>query len=458
MSETWKQWEGQTVNGEFPLLAYLGGSRHSAVFVTRPKGGSPERAAIKLVRADPGNPENQLHRWKKAAELSHPNLLRIYASGRCEIDGTLLLYVVMDAAEEDLSQILPERTLTPEEARQLIPPVLDALDYIHGRGLVHGRLRPSNILATGDRVMVSADTLRASSERVPSPDVWSAFDPPEGSTERLTAAADVWSLAVTLVQALTQQRPLFHPAEPAAPSLPEHTPEPFREIARHCLLVDPQQRWSIADVRAALQPKSARVANGAARLPARSEAAGGESKGGSRLWLWLLAAIVLIGLIVWIMRGSGGSRTSSVPSAPAESQTQKAGPPSEPIPEAASRPAAAVESNVKKAPPPTPAGSAKGAVLQEVMPQIAASARRTIDGKIRVVVRVDVDASGHVTEATLVSPGPSKYFARTAEEAARQWTFTPPQAGGQALASQWTLRFGFRRSGTEVSSAQNSPR
>src|SRR5262249_10943384 len=126
----------------------------------------------------------------------------------------------------------------------------------HGQGLVHGRVRPSNILANGNVVKVSSDTLRRSGEPVPSPDGWGGYDPPESSSRRLTPASDVWSLATTLVQVLTPQRPLWHPAEPAAPSLPEHTPEPFREIASRCLQVDPQQRWTIADIAAALQPKT----------------------------------------------------------------------------------------------------------------------------------------------------------------------------------------------------------
>ena len=49
MTGTWKRWEGQVVNGEFPLQRYLGGSDHSAVFLTQ--RGS-EKAAIKLIAAD----------------------------------------------------------------------------------------------------------------------------------------------------------------------------------------------------------------------------------------------------------------------------------------------------------------------------------------------------------------------------------------------------------------------
>ncbi|HWZ81748.1 MAG TPA: TonB family protein [Terriglobales bacterium] len=466
MSETWKQWEGQTV-GEFPLLAYAGGSRHSAVFITRRKTVAQERLAIKVIRADASGAESQLSRWKKSAELNHPNLVRIFESGRSEIEGTPLLYVLMEINEEDLSQILPERALTPDEVRQLLPPVLDALEYIHGQGMVHGRLRPSNILATGDQVKISADTLRVSGERVPSPDVWSAYDPPEGSSERLTSAADVWSLAVTLVQALTQQRPLFHPSEPASPSLPENTPEPFREIARRCLQVDPQRRWTIAEIKAALQPKTSKpAAKAAPNTPIRAVRANSdlESKQRPPLWGWLLgllAAAVVIGLIVAAgnHRGSSSASSSSEPQPQETSQANKAQPkqapaPSEPKPNAAVGSKKASGHSNSKSPQ---SAIANGAVLQQVLPQVSQSARRTIEGKIRVVVRVDVDSSGNVTEAKLISPGPSKYFSRLAQEAARQWKFTPPQAQGAPVASQWTLRFGFRRTGTDVAPTETAP-
>ena len=91
------------------------------------------------------------------------------------------------------------------------------------------------------------------------------------------------------------------------------------------------------------------------------------------------------------------------------------------------------------------------------MPNVSASAQRTIDGKIKVVVRVSVDPSGKVTEAKLTSAGPSKYFARLALEAAQDWKFSAPEKQGQAVASEWTLRFGYRRSGTDVVAAQSVP-
>ena len=122
MSRDWKQWEGQVVNGSFPLRQYLGGSDHSAVFLTERRGREPQKAAIKLIAVDPANTATQLARWEFTAKLSHPHLLRLFETGSCQLDNVVLLYVVMEYAEENLAQILPQRALTPREARELLEP------------------------------------------------------------------------------------------------------------------------------------------------------------------------------------------------------------------------------------------------------------------------------------------------------------------------------------------------
>src|SRR5664279_360478 len=129
MSEMWKQWVGRTVDGKFVLQSYLGGSGHSAVFLT--KSADAKNAAIKLIAADGEDAEKQLARWRAARGLTHPNLIRIDEAGRCQLDGTKLLYVVEEYAEENLSQILPERALTAEEAHGMLPPVLHVLQFVH---------------------------------------------------------------------------------------------------------------------------------------------------------------------------------------------------------------------------------------------------------------------------------------------------------------------------------------
>ncbi len=145
--------------GSFPLRQYLGGSDHSAVFLTERRGRDPQRAAIKLIAVDPGNSARHLPTWEWAAKLAHPHLLQLFETGSCQLDNVVLLYVVMEFAEENLAQILPQRALTPEEARDLLEPALDALAFLHGKSLVHGRLKPSNILATQDLLKLSSDSL-----------------------------------------------------------------------------------------------------------------------------------------------------------------------------------------------------------------------------------------------------------------------------------------------------------
>src|ERR1700742_753008 len=103
MMEDVRRWEGRVVEGRFPLRQYIGGSERSAVFLTGDE--AHQNATIKLIPLDPATADQQLARWKQAAELSHPNLIRLFEMGRCRIDDGEFLFVVMECAEEDLSQI-----------------------------------------------------------------------------------------------------------------------------------------------------------------------------------------------------------------------------------------------------------------------------------------------------------------------------------------------------------------
>jgi TonB family protein len=125
-------------------------------------------------------------------------------------------------------------------------------------------------------------------------------------------------------------------------------------------------------------------------------------------------------------------------------------------------PAAAHPETLREEPTETiaklPAGAVvHGEVAQQVLPDVLESARNTIRGTVKVRVNVDVDRSGNVEGADLESPGPSKYFARAALQAAQQWKFKPANIAGRGVLSSWTLRFEFTRDGTRVIPKQESP-
>src|SRR5216684_80641 len=110
MSEFWKAWEGRTVDGAFHLPQYLSGEENRAVFLT---DHDEQQAVIKLVLGSPHSTEHELRRWQLASKLSHPHLLRIFHTGRRQMDDGSLIYVVMEYAEENLAQVVPGRPLSP---------------------------------------------------------------------------------------------------------------------------------------------------------------------------------------------------------------------------------------------------------------------------------------------------------------------------------------------------------
>jgi len=500
MSNTWKEWEGQILDGKFPLLRYLGGSEHCAVFLTeRHEGERLIKAAIKLIPAAPENGEIQLSRWQKAAELSHPDLIPLHEMGSSDLDGVPLIYVVMECAEENLAQVLPGRALTPAEAREMLDSVLDVLAYLHRKGFVHGHIKPANIMASGEQLKVSSDGLRRVGESLDGPGNQDAYDAPENAPGILPApqpmspAGDVWSLGIAIVETLTQNLPVVRTAEQQDPLLPRSLQEPFLEIASHCLVLQPQSRWTVAQIAARLEGRDPipqmralppEVRTSLPEVQPIARASRPTSK--HRSYKVLIAVGSALGLAAILAGPRLLRRHADAPQTPAAAVEQLLVPPvrkqvapsSQERPTKPYRSSVAEEERSSKAPVPVPAlihpetmheeetntvarlpvGSfVHGGVAHQVMPEVLQSARNSIRGTVRVSVKVNVDRSGNVEDAELESRGPSKYFARAALDAAQDWKFKAPMAGSRGVLSTWTLRFEFTRDETTVVPTQEMP-
>jgi len=274
MREQWKKWEGQNVEGKFVLGQCLSGTEFNAVFLTELTEPPGQKAVLKLVAAGSPTAEVQLGLWKRAAHLTHPSLLTIFDAGRCRLEDVPFIYAVMEYAEENLGEILPQRALTAEEVRDVLDPALDALVYLHGKGLVHGHLKPSNILATHDRLKLSNDSIFSIGDRRQLLRGRDIYDAPEMQSAPVSPKEDVWSLGVTLVEALTQHPPVFSSEPSVDPSVPRELPDLFLVIAKHALRRDPNHRWSVAEIAARLNPAPlAAAAAVASSLPVRPPAA-----------------------------------------------------------------------------------------------------------------------------------------------------------------------------------------
>jgi len=417
-----RQWEGQIVDGRFPLQRYLGGSRSAAVFQTQHHGS---KAAIKLLRTNSEQTESQLSQWRKAAELSHPNLVRILEVGRCWLAGNELVLIVTEYAEENLSEVLPRRALSTAETEELVRPALDVLRFLHQRGFVHGRLRPSNVMSVSEQLKFSSDSIRPTGQAEPQSES-SVYDAPEAREGTVSPAGDVWSLGVIIAEALTQKLPTS-----ANDVLSANLPQPFADIVQYCLRQNPAQRWTPREVGTRLQGQTVPYFSG---TPEETPERPRKSGRGARV---AIAAVIVIALaLIYSLVHRASPPAQSVPAQSASA------------PEATPSGAAADRGSALA--PVSTGPSTSGAVLKRVPPNDSASARRTIHGTIKVRVKVDVDPGGNVTGANFITPGPSKYFARLSMDAARQWKFKPPVSHGQTVPSQWILLFEFTRGGTQA--------
>jgi TonB family protein len=499
MATAAKQWVGQLVDGKFRLGDFVGANDRSAVFLTDYEAPGVRKAAIKLIAADSPEAAGLLGRWRHAAELSHPHLVRILASGRCEFNSTPILYVVMEYADENLSTVLARRPLGPAEARSILGPVVDALSYIHAKGFVHTRIKPSNVMAEEDLLKISSDGLCRIGESSGALGQPGTYDPPEAAGGRISPAGDVWSLGMTLCESLTQRLASWERTNQHEPALPSGVPAEFADIARHCLRRDPQLRWSIADIAARLQPN----APGAPKQILPNPPSFFEAR---RYVVPALVAFFLFAVIFVSMRiftrhlhqpaaparvaierpaldpstiplqprsNPTPTKKSAVPP-PAAATPQPTQPPVKPAPKSApvvvpTLPTAAPAKSSPPVPPqPAPAASSAsagaasagvvpGKVLEQVLPNAARSARATIRGTVRVSVKVHTDASGQITEAAIDSRGPSQFFADRSLQAAKLWKFAPAQQNGHKVPTDWLIHFEIDPATINVHATQTNP-
>ena len=571
MSAIWKRWEGQVIDHKYQLRHFLGSTDHSAVFLAEFRDPEPHKAAVKFLSANLPDSGEILEDWKAGQQLSHPNLLPIYSTGRCQIEDMDLVYAAMEYADENLSEILPHRALTPEEAREMLGVVVDVLVFLHGKKLTHGHIKPSNIVAIGDRLKLTSDTIQPLTEAREMRRQRDAYDAPEIPASAYTPAADIWSLGVTLVEALTQQ-PAFLPFnENAEPVISPSLREPFREVASHSLLRNPVARWTSMDIAERLDPEAAEkfkagmTAAAAARVPvvqaasttsapanapvasasasiavappqpvsssvspappvsplsvplskepavplAKQPVAGPatprppmpppvpEPKSGSRetmvlpnyvvpVFAALLVLVAIFALPKILRRGTQSANTATSATAPRttapapvvagnSANAPVAPEPSQPAKPDATQPSkngsasnaaspspsSAVLRNSNSAPVATPRKTSevpdRGEVLDQILPRPSSGALASVQGTVRVVIRVNVDAAGNVSQADLENAGPSKYFAEKSLEAARGWVFLSPAEEGHSVPSEWQIRFEFSPRGINAYPKQVKP-
>jgi len=225
----WSDYEGRTIAEAYPLKKLVRPEGRSAFFLTTNGTGTP--ALVRVIEAHFDESEI-LTRWKAISEIGQENLVTMRKFGETELDGTPLVYAVMEPTDISLEDLLYNRTLTVDEARELAWSLIGATQALHARGLVHGQIEPANILAVGELVKLRSDCVKE------------AVDDPDGIGPNIAEqkAADAHALAIVLLQALTGRSSL----QGSATLLPS----PFDGIIRNGL----SGRWGLAEMSAAIGP------------------------------------------------------------------------------------------------------------------------------------------------------------------------------------------------------------
>ncbi len=276
---------GRVLAGRYRLRAPIGAGASGRVYVADDVR-LRRRVAVKVLHAALADDAGFLRRFRAeaqlAASLHHPNVVAVYDWGE---DG--LPFMVLELLEGGSLRSMLDRDhrLTPAQAAHVGRQVAAALDYAHVRGLVHRDIKPANLLFDEHGIVRVADfglarALAEASWTEPAGALLGTARyaaPEQAGGAPLGARADLYALALVLVEAVTGRVPLT--SDTPVSTLMARTHEginapselgPLGAVVERAGQVDPDERYpdaatmgsALADAAAALPPPGPLVLSG----------------------------------------------------------------------------------------------------------------------------------------------------------------------------------------------------
>ncbi|MGH9217561.1 MAG: serine/threonine-protein kinase, partial [Acidimicrobiales bacterium] len=248
--------------GDYELERQIGAGASGTVWRAHSRG--PVARVVAIKRLPVGGGAGELERLRREAtvltDLDHPHIVRVLEVLH---DGDGIALAMQFAPGGSLDELLAERgRLTPGQVVAVAAPVADALASAHRRGIVHGDVKPANVLFTSDGEPLLSDfgvarTLGGfTSDQVSGTAEYVA--PELLDTARPDPRADVYSLGVVCYQALAGQPPYAGPVPLAVVRAADtgqhlrlesltHVPEPLALVVERAMDRDPERRFTSAD-------------------------------------------------------------------------------------------------------------------------------------------------------------------------------------------------------------------
>jgi len=212
---------------------------------------------------DPGFSQRFRQEAQVIARLEHPNIIPIYAYDIEEAEGIPWMAMRLIAAGS-LSDLLKRERLPRARAVAILRGVADALDYAHGKGIVHRDVKPQNVLLDEAarvyladfgiaKILESSGGLTASGMITGTPQYMA---PEQATGLKIGPPADVYALGIMAYEMLTGRVPfsadtpvavlMKHVQEPLPLPAPEVVPEPMLRALLRAATKKPEERWPTA--------------------------------------------------------------------------------------------------------------------------------------------------------------------------------------------------------------------
>ncbi len=220
------------------------GRREGSMVLRAADRKDAQRVVVKVVQRradDPGSEVRFRSTMDAHAHLDHPNLIPVLRYGVTE---SLLWYSMQDHGSTSLrAQLREQGRLDTRATRRIATQLVGALEYLHRRGIVHGAVKPENVLVDAQgwvRLVEPAFATATSARRRPSgPQHAVSEDAPRpswvapedvGRAER-TPSSDQFSLAALLFECVSGEPPL-EPGEQVARFRPDVPQAMSQALAR----------------------------------------------------------------------------------------------------------------------------------------------------------------------------------------------------------------------------------